>query len=110
MGEAGEGVLPSSRVPLACDRGCTVGPGAPDWPPGGGRAEGALVDGACDVGDTLCGYCLRAAPAAVLAALDDDDPMVFTHRVGASLLDVGENCLLPAVIIEITEQKSNSSA
>jgi hypothetical protein len=53
--------------------------------------------------------CLRAAPAAVLAALDDD-PMVFTHGVGASLLDVGENCLLPTVIIEITEQKSNSSA
>ena len=37
--------LHSSRVLLACGRGCTVGPGAVGWPAGGGGAEGALDDG-----------------------------------------------------------------
>ena len=35
----------SSFAPLACDWGCTVGPGAVGWPAGGERAGGALEVG-----------------------------------------------------------------
>ena len=35
----------SSFVPLACDWGCTVGPGAVGWPAGGERAGGPLEVG-----------------------------------------------------------------
>lgn len=45
--------MDSSRVLLACDRGCTVGPGAVGWPAGGGGAEGALDVGG---GETRWGY------------------------------------------------------
>lgn len=45
--------LHSSRVLLACDRGCTVGPGAVGWPAGGGGAEGTLDVGG---GETRWGY------------------------------------------------------
>ncbi len=38
-----DGSIHSSLLPLACDCGWTVGPGAVGWPAGGGAAEGALV-------------------------------------------------------------------
>ena len=37
--------IQSSFVPLACDWGCTVGPGAVGWPAGGKGAGGALEVG-----------------------------------------------------------------
>ena len=42
-----------SRMLLACDCGCTVGPGAVGWPAEGGGAEGVLDDGG---GGTRWGY------------------------------------------------------
>lgn len=63
----------SSLVPLAVVCGWTVGPGALGWRPAGGRAEGALVG--VEVGGVRCGYWRLAAPAAVLAALEDEEPI-----------------------------------
>ncbi len=65
----------SSFVPLACDWGCTVGPGAVGRPTWGGGAGGALEVGG---GGTRCGYCRLAAPAVVLAALEVNEPIVTT--------------------------------
>lgn len=65
--------VPSSLVPLAIVCGWTVGPGALGWRPGGERAEGALVG--VEVGGVRCGYWRRPAPAAVLAALEDAEPI-----------------------------------
>ena len=80
-GSGGQSGKPSSLVPLAVGCGCTVGPGPLDGRPAGGWFEGALVR--VEVGGTRCGYWRRAAPAAVLAAFEDEEPMLGIY------LDVG---------------------
>lgn len=65
----------SSFVPLACNWGCTVGPGAVDWPAGREGSGGGLEVGG---GSTRWGYCRLAAPAVVLAALEVNEPIMMT--------------------------------
>ncbi len=66
---------PSSRVSLTLACGRTVGPGL-EGSPGGGGWGGALVGrGAAVAGGIREGY-LRAAPLAVRAAFEDEEPMI----------------------------------
>lgn len=60
----------SSRVSLALGCECTVGPGAECESPGGAPEGGWFV-----ADETCCGYFRLAAGAAVLAALEDEEPM-----------------------------------
>lgn len=72
--EGSETNIPSFLVSLALACGRTVGPGL-EGSPGGGGCEGALlVRGAAVVGGVREGY-LRAAPLAVRAAFEEDEPI-----------------------------------
>lgn len=72
--EGSEPKIPSFLVSLALACGRTVGPGL-EGSPGGGGCEGALlVRGVAVVGGVREGY-LRAAPLAVRAAFDEDEPI-----------------------------------
>jgi len=63
----------SSLVSFADGFGCTVGPGAVGRPAGGGGAADLLDVGA---GGIRWGYWRLAAPAAFLAALEVEEPIV----------------------------------
>lgn len=71
-GSEASSAIDSSRVSLALDWGCTVGPGVD-----GERAEAGGRRGVLVVADEACsGYLRLAADVAVLAALEEEEPIV----------------------------------
>jgi len=72
--EGSETNIPSFLVSLALACGRTVGPGLKGSPGGGGCDGALLVRGVAVMGGVRVGY-LRAAPLAVRAAFEEDEPI-----------------------------------